>query len=148
MISDKEYLKKCISTIKRNPQVSEDVIEFFESPRPKYIYGADVQASVCLGMFRDMKLPIYGLVADASAQKGRLKGYWGELLRKTPLYRTYELPDKEHCDLLLTVDRSLYKVCIKMLTQEGFEHIYVCDWGSNTNIKEACLSVYLEELMQ
>ncbi|MDL2216668.1 hypothetical protein LJB81_02900 [Desulfovibrio sp. OttesenSCG-928-M14] len=137
-----------VERMRHNPQISAEVLDFFLSRREKYLFGAGAQAAVCLAMFRDMDLPVAGLLLGVTGDKEKLEGYWGRLLRKSPLYRLDAFPfPKDNCDILLTVDAARYAASEIHLRNMGFAHIYGCAWGSNMNIKNICLDLYQERLV-
>ena len=129
--------------MERNPEIAPEVLDFLFSEKEKFLFGAGTQAAVCLAVFRDMGLPVAGLLLDAAGEKERLQGYWGRLLRRQPLYRIDDFPfAHDACGVLLTVPSALYAAAGRRLRDAGFRHVCGCAWGSNMNLKNICLEVY------
>lgn len=139
------YLSACIEEMRKNAQIQESVIEWMESPRKKLLYGTGLQACVCMGIFRDMKLEIEGLLNFSSSEKPVYHGYWGSLMNKAVVFKVEDFNDnKSNYDVLITTERSLVPATREILKQQGFPYIFDCAWGSNQNMKEIAYRVYCD----
>lgn len=126
-----------------NEHIDDEIIGFLDSSHKKYVYGSGLQASVCLGIFRDMKVKIDGLVMPLGANKERLSGFWGEnLLRAKECSLNEILEDRDNCDIILCIDRNTYSEAIEFLNGLGIRNVYTCCWERNIYMKEICYKLY------
>lgn len=143
-VSDKKR-EQCIEEIKRSEHISDEIIGFIKSSHKKYIYGNGLQAGECLRIFREMGVPIEGILLPPGGQKSSLSGYWGELLARTPAYGLDIISEeKEKIDVLLAIERTSYVGAEKMLKTFGFHNLYTCCWDRNLYMKQICYTLYKE----
>lgn len=136
---DKNYIDR----IKRSPDIDNRIIKFISSDKEKYIYGNNLQAGVCLGIFREMGILIRGLIFPYGTERIHLKGYWGELVNHSPVVTFQEISKTD--SLILVTDKQ---VPLSYFLYEGFreDDIYYCLWKHNSNLKDICYEVYREKL--
>lgn len=138
-----EYIER----IRKSPYIDNEIMTYITSENKKFIYGVGLQASVCLGIFRDMDLKIEGIILPNGSEIARFNGYWGELLSNVNKYILDEFNwNKSNVDILLAIDRNRYTSAKQILYKQGFENIYTCCWERNIYMKEICYEIYLNKI--
>ena len=134
-----------ITQIKQDENIDSLIVDYIASSHKKFIYGAGLQASVCLGIFRDMKLPIEAIIVPHGSDIARLNGYWGELISSAKKIRLNDFAGKEKdADILMAIDRTEYPFAKTLLNGLGFPNVYPCCWKRNIHMKSICYRVYRE----
>ncbi|GHV84115.1 hypothetical protein AGMMS50212_14550 [Spirochaetia bacterium] len=139
---------KYVDLIKNSECIDNTIINFICSPHNKYIWGNGLQVAVCLGIFRDMNVPINGILLDDGMVVQKCKGYWEQQLRKvTSVWLSDFIDDKTNSDILIAVPSEMQLSAINRLKQHGFLYIYTCCWKHNSDFREICYSVYESEFL-
>ena len=132
--------------IRAHTGIDDSLIEYCAAAGRRYIYGNGAQAATCLGFFREMEVPIDGLLTLPGYEMPELKGYWGRLLRAANTIPVTGLT-VEQCatsSVLIASPRESYPAARVMLEQMGFQNIYTCAWKRNQCLRDICMA-YFEE---
>ena len=134
-----------IAGIKAHLGIDDSLIEYCEAD-VRYIYGNGAQAATCLGFFREMDVPIRGLLTLPGYERPRLKGYWGRLLGSVEAIAVMSLTAEQLADaaVLIASPRESYSAARTFLEHIGFNHIYTCAWERNQYLRDICLDVFEE----
>lgn len=143
----KNDLEKIFTAIRQSPDVDDQIIEFMATDNPKYLYGNGLQTAVCLGIFRDMGISVDGVMLPPGIEKQHLRGYWGELLEKTPDIGMLDIDriNRKKISVLLSIPRKSYCASREMLESQGYQSIYECCWKRNDDLKHICYKLYTEK---
>ncbi len=136
-----------LQAIRQNSNIDSELQYFLKTTKKRYVYGSDLQVAVCLGIFRDMNVEIAGAILPPGASMQRLKGYWGRLIRKTPIYSIQELveADRQNAYVMMAVPREEYETVRYYLLSAGFADIIGCCWKHNSDIIDACYNVWRKQ---
>lgn len=136
-----------LQAISQNSNIDSEIQLFLRTTKKRYIYGSDLQVAVCLGIFRDMKVEIAGVILPPGASMQRLKGYWGRLLRKIPVYSIQELvvADRQKAYVMMAVPREEYETVKCYLISAGFADTIGCCWKHNSDIIDVCYNVWRKQ---
>lgn len=132
-----------VEKIKAHPGIDDSLIEFCQSTGKRYLYGNGPQAATCLGFFREMEVPIHGILTLPGYDVPRLKGYWGRMLNSVPAVFITELFSEEigEAAVLIASPRESHADARVFLERVGFRHIYTCTWNRNQYIRDICMDV-------
>lgn len=136
-----------IERIKKSPYIDNSIIEFITTEKEKYVYGASLQASVMLGIFKDININIDGILLSSDMEKQNLRGYWGENLSEKDIYYIDLLSDEIKSQyILICVDKSKSIFCKKYLKNRGFKNLFLCEWERNKYFKDICFDYYMKNI--
>lgn len=128
--------------------IDNRLIEYLETSKKRYLYGSELQTAVCLGIFRDMKLAIQGILLPPGSGPKQLKGYWGRLLRKAEMVRISEMsPEEKHnAYVMLSVPQTEYDSARLFLQENEICNVINCCWLHNSELIELCYDVWQQEV--
>ena len=136
-----------LSAIRQNDNINNNIQQFLTTTKKRYIYGSGLQVAVCLGIFRDMKIDIAGVILPPGASLSRLKGYWGRLFRKIPIISVQKIDDmeKRQAYVMMAVPREEYEAVQSYLVSIGVTDIIECCWKHNSDIMNICYDVWKKQ---
>lgn len=127
--------------------IDDKLIDYLETSKKRYLYGSGLQTAVCLGIFRDMKLEIEGVLLPPGSERKPLKGYWGRLMRKSRISWVSELSEEDRNDayVMLAIPRAEYSSAERFLRDNGVEEVIGCCWKHNSELIELCYDIWRQE---
>lgn len=132
------------SKILKSETIDNKLIEYLETPRKRYLFGNGLQTAVCLGIFRDMKVEIKGVLLPPGSELKPLQGYWGRLIRRAETIRISEMSeeDKSNAYVMLAIPREEYACAERFLRNSGVEQVIGCCWEHNSELIGLCYDVW------
>lgn len=128
--------------------IDNRLIEYLETSKKRYLYGTGLQTAVCLGIFRDMKLEIEGVLLPPGSESKWLKGYWGRPLREATVVRTSDMSpeEKRNAYVMLAIPQAEYDNAGHFLQENGICDVINCCWRHNSELIELCYDVWQQEV--
>lgn len=134
--------------IREHSGIDNEILEYMEDSKTRFIYGNGAQAATCLDFFQEMEVAVQGILTLPGYEMPQLKGWWGQLLKQTATIDITELTEEQihTAAVLMTVPREHYDTARVFLERMGFCHIYTCCWDRNQYLRDICLDVFEENM--
>jgi len=144
-VSDME--KAVYDRIKSHTGIDNRILDYLSGSRERFIYGIGAQAAVCLGLFREMEVPIEGALLPAGIEVSPMRGYWGRMIDTANLVPISKLTQRQIADaaVLITTPKDTYQEVTAYLKLCGFQSIFTCAWGRNQYLRDICIDRYAEQ---
>ena len=132
--------EELIEQIRAHPGIDDSILAYCCEEQTRYIYGNGAQAATCLAFFREMDVPVHGVLGLPGYELPKLSGYWGRLLRSAEIVLVTELTERQRADaaVLIASPRESYGAARAFLERTGFRHIYTCAWERNQYLRDIC----------
>lgn len=137
-----------INRILRSESIDNELVDYINTSKSRYLYGGGLQTAVCIGIFRDIGIDIKGIILPAGGEQKELKGYWRRLMRQTKKYSISELSidERRNAYVMMTIPRTEYEIVKSFLESNDIAKIMGCCWEHNSELNDICYDVWYQKV--